>query len=326
MCFENKGLDFEVDLTDLETFGETAPIKTPKMQEMPKAQDVCVKSKKAASPPPSSETEKVGEILVNTSGSSQEEMNISLPDTDDVRTEERSQPTASDAAVPKAEQSRLDLASTGDSDDEKLVIADSVSPAATPTKQPKLCSANSEPSTPEKVTRQRRQSKRAKVSGDQLSEILRMQKAMFSSANDAAKCSFVSQEASSSNRCVGPSTQSHPTSLVKPCVSSYLERNQSWAGETCTAPQETSPAVNPANTRHKSKWIGFFILGIQFVFIPLINIMHPTPPPTLQKFCQKTYKLVQKMNKIMKLRRKATCSTSCTVCRMCCSWCAALSL
>lgn len=250
MCFENEGLDFEVDLTDLETFGETTPIKTPKMQ---KAQDVCVKRKKAASLPPSSETKKVGEILVNTSSSSQEEMNISLTDMDDARTDEISQPAASDAAVPKAEQSRLDLASTGDSDDEKLVIADSVSPAATPTKQPKLCSANSEPSTPEKVTRQRRQFKRAKASGDQLSEILRMQKAMFSSANDAAKCSSVSQEASSSNRCMGPSTQSHPTSLVKPCVSSYLERNQSWAGETCTAPQEPAPMVNPANTRHKSK-------------------------------------------------------------------------
>lgn len=245
MSFENKGLDFEVDLTDLETFGETAPTKTPK------AQDVCVKSKKATSPPPSSETNKVDEILVNTSSSSQEEMNISL--TDEVRTDEISQPAASHAADPKAEQSSVDLASTGDSDDEKLVIADSVSPAATPTKQAKLCSANSEPSTPEKVTRQRRQSKRAKVSGDQLSEILRMQRAMFSSANDAAKCSSISQEASSSNRCVGPSTQSHPTSLVKPCVSSYLERNQSWAGETCAAHQESAPMVNPTSTRHKSK-------------------------------------------------------------------------
>lgn len=254
VCFEKEGLDFEVDLTDLETFGETAPIKTSKMQEMQKEQDVCAKNKKAASRPPSSETKKVGEVLVNTSSSSQEEMNVSLTDVDDAGTDEISRPAASEAA----EQSRLDLASTGDSDDEKLVIADSVSPPATPAKQPKPCSANSEPSTPEKATRQRRQSQKAKASGDQLSEILRMQKAMFSSANDAAKCSSVSQEASSSNRCTGPSAQSHPTSLVKPCVSSYLERNQSRTGATCTAPQESAPVVNIANTRHKSKWSDFY--------------------------------------------------------------------
>lgn len=272
VSFENNGLDFEVDLTDLETFGETTPFKTSKMQKI-QEQDACVKSKKDTSCPPFSKTKRSKRTK---SSSPQEEMNTSLTDMDDSITQETAQLVVSEAAVLKTkhtkpdsgQESDEDRAFTGDSDDEKLVIDDSVSPAATPTTQPKPkttpCSAdppitpvsesvpvNSESSSPQKITKQRRLSKRPKVSGDQLGEILRMQTAMFNSANDPAKCATISQETNSPTRCTGPSVHSHPMSLVKPCVSSYLERNQNQDGETCTAPHE-SAVVNITTTEHKS--------------------------------------------------------------------------
>ncbi|XP_045893371.1 little elongation complex subunit 2 isoform X1 [Micropterus dolomieu] len=263
VSFENNGLDFEVDLADLETFGETTCIKTPKMQKTQNEQDALVKSQKATSSPPLSKTKRSSQHLVNTSSSSQEEMNTSLTDIDDPIIEETT-------TVPKSEQMRRDSAQesnghtafTGDSDDEKLVIDDSVSPDAT---QPKAkttpCSADppitpisesvpvDSESSPQKVTRQRRKSKRARVSGDQLGEILRMQTAMFNNASDTAKCS-ISQETNSPTRCMGPSVHSHSMSLVKPCVSSYLERNQNQDGETCAA-HESAPVVNITTTEHK---------------------------------------------------------------------------
>nr|XP_046250461.1 little elongation complex subunit 2 isoform X2 [Scatophagus argus] len=265
VSFENNGLDFEVDLTDLETFGEMTPIKTPKIQ---KEQGLCVKSKIATSCPPLSKTERSSKDLVNTSSiSSQEETNTSLTDMNDPMTEGTTQPAVSETAVAKTEQRRADstqksngdLVFTGDSDDEKLVIDDFVSPAKTPTKQakpntttcPESVPVNSESPSPQNVTRQRRQSRRAKVSGDQLSEILRMQAAMFSSANDTARCSTVSQETTSPTRCMGPSIQSHSLSLVKPSVSSYLERNQKQDGDIGAAPHESAPVVGVTTTEHK---------------------------------------------------------------------------
>lgn len=97
MSFENNGLDFKVDLTDLETFGETTRIKTPKMQKTQNEQDALVKSQKATSSPPLSKTKRSSEHLVNTSSSSQEEMNTSLTDMDDPIIEETT-------TVPKSEQ------------------------------------------------------------------------------------------------------------------------------------------------------------------------------------------------------------------------------
>lgn len=264
VSFENNGLDFEVDLTDLETFGVVTPTKKPKVHKIESAQDSSAKSDKASNSSCLSKSKKSSEHLVNTSSSPLEEMDTML-------TEETTQPKS----VQKTEQMRQDSAQesdedlvfTGDSDDdddEKLVIDDSMSPAAAPTAQPepKTCSSNSpitpasdavpvnpKLSSPQKVTR--RQSRRSKVPGDQLGEILRMQTAMFNSASDAAKCSTKSVETSSPTRCAGPSFHSHPTSLVKPCVSSYLERNQDQDRETYAAPHESAPAVSFITTEHR---------------------------------------------------------------------------
>ncbi|XP_049430109.1 little elongation complex subunit 2 isoform X2 [Epinephelus fuscoguttatus] len=232
--FEDNGLDFEVDLTDLETFGET-----------------CSKSKKPSQA--LCKTKRSSEHLVNTSISSQEEVSASLTDADDAVAEETK------AIAPKTEQSDEDIPFLGDSDEEKLVIDDS--PAKTPTKPLKpnttqhstdaQTPVNPELSSPQKVTKQRRQSKRAKVSGDQLGDILAMQTAMFSSASDTAKCSTTSQETSSPMQGTGPSGRSHPVSLVKPCVSSYLERSQNQTGETCAVAHESAPVININTTEHK---------------------------------------------------------------------------
>ncbi|KAM9351824.1 little elongation complex subunit 2 [Symphorus nematophorus] len=269
VSFENSGLDFEVDLTDLETFGE---IKTPKMQKTQKEQDLCVKTKKATSPPPLSKTKRSTEQL-NSSNSSQEEMNTSFTDMDDPITEETTKPAENEAIVPKTEQKRpdsaqdsdTDMAVAGDSDDEKLVIDDSVSPAATLKTQPESKTTPSsvdapitpvsesvpvtpESDSPQKVTKQKRQCKRAKVSADQLSEILRMQTAMF----NTAKSSSTSQETNQSPpRCMGPTVHSHPISLVKPSVSSYLERNQNQDGDTGAAPHVSASVVTKTTVEHK---------------------------------------------------------------------------
>ncbi|KAI9529775.1 hypothetical protein NQZ68_008014 [Dissostichus eleginoides] len=278
---ENSGLDFEVDLTDLETFGDTKPIKTPKTPKKNYEQDACVESTKASSSASVTNTKRSSERPANTTSSSQEEMDTSVAGEDDPVTEERNQPAGNEAIAPKTEDMRPDSAQEcnedppfmGDSDEDQLVIDDSiVSPAQTHTTQCKPTplsadarsdSLNSECSSPEKTTKQKQQSKKAKVSGDQLGDILRMQTAMFNCASDTAKSSTVSQEMSSPARGVGPSVHSYPTSLVKPCVSSYLERNNNQDGESGTASHESAPGANSTNTKHKKLLSGDLQAGAE---------------------------------------------------------------
>lgn len=200
VSFENDSLDFEVDLTDLETFGETTAVKKPKKEEL-------LNSLKTITQPCVSETKT-------------KPMN---PHSDE-----------------EAEQEI-----TVDSDEGNLVIDDSVSQTPTPDKQPLphttphsavvSLSPESEPtrdasessSSPQKSTRHGRQSRRCRESGDQLSEILRMQTAMFNPTNNAAKSSTTSQESNPPSQSLGPSVHLPMVSLVKPCVTSYLERNES---------------------------------------------------------------------------------------------------
>ncbi|XP_062246011.1 little elongation complex subunit 2 [Platichthys flesus] len=269
VSFENESLDFEMDLTDLETFGETSTVKVSKMQKVQTEKHVGVKSTKATSVPPVRKKKMSSNDPANKSSSSLEEMNASSAVVDDPMTEEAAQQVQSETCEPKTELLRddssqasdRDVLSSGESDDEKLVI-DDVSPAAPPATQPKLktspCSPDlpvtpasetlpvkSPQSSPEKVTKQTRLSKRSQA-GDQLGEILRMQTAMF---NTAGKCSTtVPQETAP---CTGPPIHSNPTSLVKPCVSSYLERNQDQDGETCSVPHKSAPGLNVNTTEHR---------------------------------------------------------------------------
>ncbi|KAM3608514.1 uncharacterized protein V6R79_000383 [Siganus canaliculatus] len=224
VSFETNDLDFEMDFTDLETFGETASIKKSNKQHVQKEQD--------------SNTSSLSDHHANTNRSSQEEMNTSLNETDDPMTEESAQPAGGEIDAPKTEENTLDCVPqsdndqsfAGDSDNEKLIIDESTSPAGTSVTQ------GTESTSSQKTVKQRRQSKRARTSGDQLSEILRMQTAMFSSAREEA----IPKETNSPTKNVAPTVPSHPLSLVKPCVSSYLVRNQSQDGELSAAPHETS--------------------------------------------------------------------------------------
>ncbi|XP_034032372.1 little elongation complex subunit 2 isoform X2 [Thalassophryne amazonica] len=168
-------------------------------------------------------------------------------------------PAVSETGTPKNDQlrnlscqkSEEGTVLTGESDDDKLA-GDQQSPAQTP-------SVHSKPETPQcsvdtlvapnpvnlkspssqKGTSQRRGSRRAKVSDDQLGEILRMQTAMFNPAKDD-KRTIKSQEAVSQCPSVRQAVHSHPTSLVKPCVSSYLESSQNCP----VSPRRPAPVVS----------------------------------------------------------------------------------
>lgn len=247
MSFQDHTLDFEVDLTDLETFGEGTSVKIPKMQ---KKQDAAFKSKKVTSSP-LGKSRKSNEHVVNTSRSSLEDMDTSLPTQPAVS--ETKRPDTKKRRLDSDQESEKDQECTGDSDDEKLVIDDSLSPTLSETKSQNTepphtpvsvsVPVSSESPSPQRVTRQ---SRRAKASGDQLSEILRMQTAMFNSTHDAAKCSAVSN---SPSRSVAPPVHSHPTSLVKPCVSSYLERNQNKDEEALGMPHGSTPVVTAPESK-----------------------------------------------------------------------------
>ncbi|XP_053741718.1 little elongation complex subunit 2 isoform X1 [Synchiropus splendidus] len=227
VSFESDALDFDVDLTDLETFGDTA-FKTPKSPKKLKQLDVQVVTPTATCVVTAGKSSLIGRKA------SHDPTNI-----DQNTTGDKPGSPVSDAAE---ENPKLGLNSdpestdeqmiTGDSEDERLVIDDCLSPSVAPAKvtaEPsvspsvKSSSSSSSSSTPHKVTKQIRQQKRARVSGDQLSEILQMQTNMFSS--NATESSATTQDAPSTPKRV--ESTFHPVSLVKPCVTSYLERSKS---------------------------------------------------------------------------------------------------
>lgn len=245
MSFEDNALDFEVDLTDLETFGESTCVKSPKVKK-----EAALKSSKVTGCL-SGIGQRPDEHLDSISRGSQKEADPSST----------AQPAASGQADVKPEGLDSDQASDevpecgGDSDDEKLVIDDSMSP---PAKRPNVSAAEPpctpvsepapvEPESPQTATRLCRRSRRAKAAGDQLTEILRMQSAMFSSAHESPRCPVASNATSPS---AAPAARSHPTSLIKPCVSSYLERNK--GEENSATSSGATPAANTAATEGKS--------------------------------------------------------------------------
>uniref|UniRef100_A0A1A8FIX7 NMDA receptor regulated 2 n=2 Tax=Nothobranchius korthausae TaxID=1143690 RepID=A0A1A8FIX7_9TELE len=230
---EGNGLDFEVDLSDLETFGETSTVSQTKKGK--NLQDGGLKYERAT-----------GSSIVTRSKSSRsgshEEMKTNM--------EEPSPLVVSEVLLPKSKltgstrEQEEEEAFAGDSDDEKLIIDSSAPSAATPIKQPDLTSVpestplNKDLSSPNKSTRTRQQARRGKTSGDQLGEILRMQTAMFKSTNDAT--------VKSPSRCVEPMPNPHLMSLVKPCVTSYLERHQNEDNETCASLPDSAVVNNNA--------------------------------------------------------------------------------
>ncbi|KAG7245343.1 hypothetical protein INR49_010793 [Caranx melampygus] len=176
ICFENDGLNFDMDFTDLETFGETTTVKTPKVRKICKEEDACVKSKDATHTPTLNKSDKAIEHVANTSSSSLEEMNSSAT-VDGSMTVRTGRPAESEPSVPKTELVQRDPAQKTDQDlsidseDEKLVIDVSMSPFPTPTKQldPTLTPASktdpvsSESSPSRSLPRRTRQSRRSQT-------------------------------------------------------------------------------------------------------------------------------------------------------------------
>lgn len=245
-----------MDLTDLETFGGTTLSKRPKIQN---AQDTCDNSKKVITSPTSRKTRRTSERLLSKNSSSklQEEINTSLTDTDDPAGEPivSQSPAGTEQMKQDSDQAcEQEETLSGDSEDDRLVIDDLRSSATTPTPQPKpetsphspdplisltpesVPSSSPPSSSPQNSKGPRRKSKRLSASGDQLGEILRMQTAMLNPAKDTSKHT-VPQE-TTSHQSTGPSVHS----LVKPCVSSYLESSQRHDGETEAAPHNGPPS------------------------------------------------------------------------------------
>uniref|UniRef100_A0A1A7YVN7 NMDA receptor regulated 2 n=1 Tax=Iconisemion striatum TaxID=60296 RepID=A0A1A7YVN7_9TELE len=235
---ESNGLDFEVDLSDLETFGETSTVFQTKKGK--NQQDGGLKNKRTT-----------GSTVVTRSKSSSGHLSSGSSSHEELKTSQTNMEEPSPLVVsevflqktkPVGSTRAQEEEEAGDSDDEKLIIDSSASSAATPIKQPDLTSVlestplNKDSCSPHKGTRKRQQAKRAKTSGDQLGEILRMQTAMFKSANDATM--------KSPSRCVGPVPNPHTVSLVKPCVTSYLERHQNEDSDTCAGGPPDSGVVN----------------------------------------------------------------------------------
>ncbi|MED6249525.1 hypothetical protein ATANTOWER_015602 [Ataeniobius toweri] len=261
---ENSGLDFEVDLTDLETFGETAT-KTPQIKKTKSQQDKRTESSGATSTPDVIKSD-ISNENPKASSSSQKDFNTASRSPENPRTEP-SQLVVSEAESLKTESQGSrhkwdeETVFMADSDDEKLIIDDSGSLVAPLTNQSepltttcstdplvtspiKSTSPNTDSSPPFKGTRSKQTTRRTKASGDQLGEILRMQTAMFKSSNESAIA------VKSPSRCVGPQLNPHPTSLVKQCVSSYLERHQNEEGDNRAAlPESAFVNINP--TEHK---------------------------------------------------------------------------
>ncbi|XP_077566532.1 little elongation complex subunit 2 [Stigmatopora nigra] len=240
VCLSNDDLNFEVDLTDLETFGEAPLSKISKIQKSPNEQ---LPHGPNATSPQSTNANQLNEPLTH---NSQEitHLSHSLITT----TVERNEANVTKPASESEKESDNDTSVIGDSDNERLIIDDSTSPLKDATPEPRTC-PTSEASTSALFSPKKTSSKRSKAPSDPMGEILRMQKAMFRASNDAvAKSRTLPQVMVSPNPCMEPQRQPQPVSLVKPCVTSYLERNQHQSGETSTA----TPTVH-TNSPEKKK-------------------------------------------------------------------------
>ncbi|XP_055766094.1 little elongation complex subunit 2 isoform X2 [Salvelinus fontinalis] len=259
VSFETSGLDFGLDLTDLETFGETT--QSPKRLKTHNLQ------KDSGSQPQTKSKQCSGALVKEVSKTSRtqdEEVNLWTNTKVVSETEGRERRSSAEqsltATVPSANQEEQ-VSSGGDSEDERLVIDDPVTPVSTtnrlppttvtqlsPTHQHDTPRSPSVSSPPPLATGTRRVARKAKVPGgcDQLGQILAMQKAMLKPSTNqtqdpARPCSFQPAE---------PFSNPNPQSLVKPCVANYLESTQD--GETYVdAPSQSGPIDNRKTVQQK---------------------------------------------------------------------------
>uniref|UniRef100_A0A8K9UPP4 Little elongation complex subunit 2 C-terminal domain-containing protein n=1 Tax=Oncorhynchus mykiss TaxID=8022 RepID=A0A8K9UPP4_ONCMY len=226
--FETSGLDFGLDLTDLETFGETTQspkrLKTHNLQK-----DLFSQPKTKSKQYSRTQDEEVNLLWTNTKVVSETEGRELREQSCAEQSLAATVPSANQLKPGSVQDSEEQLSSGGDSEDERLVIDDPVSPVS---------------------TTNRRVARKAKVPGgcDQLGQILAMQKAMLKpkpsnnqTQDPARPCSSHPAE---------PLSNPNPQSLVKPCVSNYLESTQD--GETYVdAPSQSGPIDNRKTVQQK---------------------------------------------------------------------------
>ena len=187
-------MEFEVDLSDLETFGDVRPSNIKKTESDRDA--AAVKRRKTVS---------------QTNECSRNESTASLDEEVDHKNYE---------SLKNSDYLPLTVDSD---DDEKLIIADA---------SPKVTEKQGETPSPELSSQSKargaKQRRKSPASADQLGEILQMQTAMFTSKS----ADRTSKESKNSPSSRPEPLQPQQTSLVKACVSSYLERNPNQEEDT----------------------------------------------------------------------------------------------
>lgn len=268
-------MDFEVDLTDLESFGESCQPKkkmndsdlknqAPSKNETPVVLKPKVQldkgTKKASSPkditsalstPAEEEVLRASVEDVSVDTSAETTLNsVSDEDPSSLTVEE---------ATERAPAKRTRHSSENiDSDDERLIIDDPSSAAdkkqqVVPAAPENITDPNTSsvsdlnvppsPSSPAKAAKKRAKRCRVSADCDQLGHILRMQNAMLKSP--AAKSQEPPNAPAADCRPQEPKPSSHPVSLVKPSVSSYLdlEYREGLQKNEAAAPATPQPAA-----------------------------------------------------------------------------------
>ncbi|XP_067090845.1 little elongation complex subunit 2 isoform X3 [Osmerus mordax] len=286
VSFESSCMDFDVDLTDLETFGESS--KSSEKLTSLKQPSPAVKPEGSILPQPKAKSPE--SCILAEKGSSVQREGNSWSDTESSKEEPAEKEDSDCGPAPRSvirqakklkidsDESEEDALFDRDSEDERLVIVDLTSPDTSASKQtkrlaktaskflprhadtPMSSSAESVHESPQSHRPSpalppsegpKRDRRRAKAPQDQLGQILRMQKAMLkpsqSQAQEPAKASARPPEALSPHRAVGPPGHGHPQSMVKPCVSSYLQSEDTLDRESSVA-ASTGPVT--AGTLH----------------------------------------------------------------------------
>ncbi|KAL0968923.1 hypothetical protein UPYG_G00273780 [Umbra pygmaea] len=286
VSFETSVLDFGLDLTDLETFGETTQSsKSPKAQKLQKEIASQHNYASSQSKEKSNQTCRISSIQEK---EAQQEVNLDMAEGPGAQQKVVQSPAGMSSPVRCAKPLRNDsqeseedlvtgqgseLSSGVDSEDERLVIDDPLSPDSTSRAQ-----CNTKPSTklplsppgeavpdspnrartsPSSLTGTRRVGRKPRVPGrcDQLGQILAMQKAMLKPSPRQNQppdtpCPSNPQAPPPSRGLPRPHPQPSSQSLVKPCVSSYLQSTQDE--ETYVqAPAGPAPIDKENSAHHK---------------------------------------------------------------------------
>uniref|UniRef100_A0A3B3R6T7 Interactor of little elongation complex ELL subunit 2 n=1 Tax=Paramormyrops kingsleyae TaxID=1676925 RepID=A0A3B3R6T7_9TELE len=279
LTFDNPGINFEADFTDLETFGESSSSskRTASMRETAAAKQEVARSRTAAPQKRGASSRPAKGILVQAESSQvgkedddswtdlesstvncsleKAELNMSSSELD-------IPPVAKQSRWDGAEQASLGRhASDSDSDEERLIIDQGpVSLKSTPrgtAAPPDRVPATPRSPSPEmdgttkpvpaspvpqgSTKSARRPEVKPAQNCDQVGQILRMQSALLKPSPTQAPEPMSPPPLAP----IIPPSQSHPQSLVKPCVTSYLEAKES-PGRRDDPAVMSAPAEAPA--------------------------------------------------------------------------------